>query len=148
VADGAIDSAAFAQRSLARRAPPGAGPGAGSGSGTWDGGGGGGAAAAPAAAPPARRERFVMLRGVQWAAPDLDTARMWRSLVRVWPRPLAAGRRGGGIVAHDGVAEMAAVRGGWGGAGRGGAGRGGAGRGGAGRGGAGRGGAGRGGACV
>jgi hypothetical protein len=105
VADGAIDAARFARRALERR-PPGGG-----------GGGGGDAAAAAAAAaaavgaPPPRRERFVMLRGVQWAAPDLDTARMWRSLMRVWPRPLMAAGPGAEIVAHDGVADMAAVRG-------------------------------------
>ncbi|KAI8467487.1 MAG: hypothetical protein J3K34DRAFT_460375 [Monoraphidium minutum] len=88
VADGAIDASAFARHALDRR-------------------GAAGAAAAPAAAlgaPPPRRERFVLLRGVQWGAPDLDTARMWRSLVRVWPQPLEAAPA---IVAHEGAAEMA-----------------------------------------
>lgn len=50
----------------------------------------------------------MLLRGVQWAAPDLDTPKMARSLARVWPRPLAEARRE--VVAHDGAAEMAAVR--------------------------------------
>ncbi|GBF94188.1 hypothetical protein Rsub_07175 [Raphidocelis subcapitata] len=85
VADGAIDAAAFARRALSERS----------------------AAAAALPPPPPRRERFVLLRGVQWSAPDLDTPKMARALARVWPRPLAGARRE--VVAHDGAAEMAAV---------------------------------------
>jgi len=126
VVDGTIDAATFAQRSLERRSPlvaaaagaaaaahgaatssttptptPVASPSPTSSLDDFS------ALCAAEAAGRQRRERFVLLRGVQWAAPEMDSAKMWRALMRVWPQPLSAA--GGEIVAHDGVAEMAVV---------------------------------------
>jgi hypothetical protein len=114
VADGAIDAAAFARQLQERKSSGGSGGSSSgsSGSSSIDGGGSpgssldGAAAATELGAPPPRRERFVLLRGVQWGAPDMDSARMWRSLVRVWPKPLEASPS---IVVHEGVGEMAQV---------------------------------------
>ncbi len=114
VADGSINAAAFARRSLERRAAPAAPGSSSNGNGASSSSSGGSssaavddlsAACAAAAAGAARRERFVLLRGVQWAAPEMNSTKMSMSLMRIWPKPLVAGR--GDIVAHDGVAEMA-----------------------------------------
>eukprot|EP00879_Flechtneria_rotunda_P033411 GHRR01037000.1.p1 GENE.GHRR01037000.1~~GHRR01037000.1.p1 ORF type:complete len:374 (+),score=141.80 GHRR01037000.1:316-1437(+) len=37
--------------------------------------------------PPARRERFVILRGVQWSAPDINSMKVSQALMRLWPTP-------------------------------------------------------------
>ena len=99
VADGEVDAAAFARAALARRAAAAASPAAARAAAAAA------EAAGAAAARARRRERFVLLRGVQWAAPEMDAARMWGALVRAWPRPLAEARPD--VVAHGGVAEMA-----------------------------------------
>jgi hypothetical protein len=78
-----------------------------------------GAGALPLA-PPARRERFVLLRGVQWGAADADVLSLSAALAQVWPTPYPppqqqqreAGGGGGAavtseLVAHAGVARLA-----------------------------------------
>eukprot|EP00887_Chlorella_sp_A99_P001436 scaffold8.g1436.t1 len=89
-------SAAAGDRSVAEQ-PSGSGAGAGPSSAT-----------AAAAVPP--RERMLFIRGVSWSAADLDTLRVWRHLVQAWPAPFLPEltRPRGALVAHAGVAEMAA----------------------------------------
>lgn len=77
-----------------------------------------GGAASPsdvcAALPPGRRERFFFFRGVQWAAPDIDSSKLTQALWAVWPTRFPAPQAGGGgdaasspLVAHAGVAGIA-----------------------------------------
>lgn len=66
----------------------------------------GGVGALPLA-PPARRERFVLLRGVQWGAADSDVLGLSAALAQVWPTPFP--REGSELVAHAGVARLAAA---------------------------------------
>jgi hypothetical protein len=101
VGDAAIDYASFARRA-------GLSGGASATTTTTSS-----ASAAPAAtpsmplplAPPVRRERFVLLRGVQWGAADADVLGLSAALAQVWPTPYP--REGSELVAHAGVARLA-----------------------------------------
>lgn len=59
---------------------------------------------------PSQRRRFVFIRGVHWAAPDADTRATLTTLGRFWPSPFAPTLTTpqGALVAHSGVAELAA----------------------------------------
>ncbi|GAX81733.1 hypothetical protein CEUSTIGMA_g9161.t1 [Chlamydomonas eustigma] len=53
--------------------------------------------------------RVVLLRGVQWNAPETSMSNMWRVLASAWPVPFAQNmshERGGHLVCHAGIADV------------------------------------------
>lgn len=45
--------------------------------------------------PPGTRERFVFLRGVQWAAPDINSTQLSQALMSLWPTQFPKGSGSG-----------------------------------------------------
>jgi hypothetical protein len=71
--------------------------------------------------PQGTRERFVFFRGVQWAAPDINSTQLSQALMSLWPTPFPSSSSSSGgavsqqaaaspLVAHAGVAGIAQVR--------------------------------------
>jgi len=112
VGDATIDYAAFARRAglsagatptaaaTAAAAATGAAAAAGAAAGPQRAGG-----MVLPLAPPARRERFVLLRGVSWGARDADVIGLSAALALVWPAAYPS--EGSELVAHAGVARLA-----------------------------------------
>lgn len=68
--------------------------------------------------PQGTRERFVFFRGVQWAAPDINSTQLSQALMSLWPTPFPSSSSSSGasqqasaspLVAHAGVAGIAQV---------------------------------------
>lgn len=94
--------------------------GNGNGSAESSSGGSGGVGVC-ARLPQGTRERFVFFRGVQWAAPDINTQQLSQALMTLWPTQFPKSNNGSGnggagsssssspLVAHAGVAGIAQV---------------------------------------